>query len=169
MTSVWINPELDRIVGRAACAPAEAAPRRAFVIQRSGGRPARFDGMLMLAHETEAEPGRRSHAIRIYETEAGAFVVEIALTGKFGDILPHVAMAEVQTLEDAVDFLRSYDPASEARLIAAPEARGAMGLAAQAAALAAEVDQLRQDYSVARAAILAAAPTHNEISGRRVN
>jgi hypothetical protein len=167
MASVWISPELHRIVGRAASAPSDAAPLRAFVIQRSGGRPLRFDGMLMLSHE--ADPARRSHAIRLYERRSGGYVVEIALTAASGDIVPHVAMAEAETLEEAADFLRDYDPASEARLTVPHDARGAMGLAGQAAALAAEIDGLREDYTRARSAILAAALIDNEISGRRVN
>jgi hypothetical protein len=152
MTSVWISPEIAPAAGGwlAIRGQTEAAePAKQFLLRRSGGRPARFSGMLMLEHAAAASQGERRHVIRLYETLSGTIVIEVVLEAG-GDVgLPHSVAAEVDSLEEAEAFLTDYDPASEASVSTGP-------LAAQALRLEAEAARLRTDFDACRRAVFTA-------------
>jgi hypothetical protein len=158
MTSVWISPEL--LAGGRRAAPAAAAavsaPEQAFVLRRSGLRPLRFAGMLMIEHAGRATEGERGHAIRIYETTSGSLVIEIALASASAESVAHIVTQEVDSMAAAEEFLRGYDPAGQAALLTALPG-GSRGVVAQAASLEREALRLRHDFEVARAAVFAAA------------
>jgi hypothetical protein len=159
MTSVWISPEL--LAGGRGIAPAAtvavSAPEEVFVLRRSGRRPLRFAGMLMIEHAGVAADGGRRHAIRIYETTSSSLVIEIALESESLGALAHIVTEEVDSMAAAEEFLRSYDPAEQAALLIALHGIGTGGVVAQAAALEREALRLRADFDSVRAAVFAAA------------
>jgi hypothetical protein len=182
MSSVWLSPELNAIrAGRMPKALAaghglsslwSAAPMERIVLRRSGDRPLSFTGMVLLSHENVVDDhALRRHAIRLYETQNGAFIVEIALFCADSGILRHSVATEVTSLDDAELFLSAYDPAGQAALALIVDEPGmdAFSIGTMADCLRADAERLRQDYNKARDAVFAAARNDDHDSTQRVN
>jgi hypothetical protein len=180
MTSVWLSPELKAIrsgrspralTGGGLAGLWSDAPVSRVVLRRSGQRPLSFEGMLLVGHVSDAsDDSLRQHAIRLYETVAGFFVVEIALEAVDGSVLPHAVVEEVSTLAEAEAFLSAYDPAAQAPLtLDVVEEHGAFPLARMADALSREAARLRDDFETARAAVFAAAGQSTNDTLQRAN
>jgi hypothetical protein len=164
MNSVWISPELslgvqNRGMTPIAPLPAAVAPEIAYIIRRSGQRPLRFEGMLMVEHVSPAEGMERRHTIRLYETTQGAVVIEIALEAADGSVLPHIVTEMVDSMGEAESFIRSYDPAAQAPLMLDLSSLDGQSISAQAAALETGARRLRTDFEQVRAAVLSATDT----------
>jgi hypothetical protein len=161
MTSVWISPELASAargwsMGRVRTQAVQ--PAEGFLLKRSGGRPVRFSGMLMMEHRGAAAGAERRHTIRLYETVAGTIVIEVVLAAGDGEGLPHSAISEVNDLEEAEAFLSAYDPAAEASAVSG-------AFLAQAMRLEAEAGRLRADFDTCRKAVFAACATSDQEAG----
>jgi hypothetical protein len=169
MSSVWLSPELKAIrAGRMPRALATGtsleslwtdAPTERFRVRRSGAHPLAFTGMVLLSHENTVENnGHRRHAIRLYETINGAFIVEIALSATDDSILSHAVAEEVDSLSEAEVFLANYDPAGQAPLaLTVDDDIDAFTVAVMADRVMAEAERLRIDFDLARNAVFAVA------------
>jgi hypothetical protein len=177
MTSVWLSPDLKRLnpgpaPGLAAVVDPGRMPCGRIALRRSGGRPLVFQGMLLIEQTaTDIEGAVRRHVIRVYETEGGAFVVEVTLAAGDGDGVPHTIAAEVSTLAEAEDFLRDYDPDDQAALTLTLDdpARDAFSIGEMAHALRNDADRLRQDFAILRDGLLASSRFDENDTSRRVN
>jgi hypothetical protein len=170
MTSIWLSPELKAIrAGRSPRALASVelaslwsdAPVCHYLLRRSGGRPVRFDGILLVEHlpdGSDGHEGQRAHTARIYETTDQRIVVELVLSARDGSGIPHAKVEEVASLRDAQLFLELYDPSAQATfsLPLDIDVDGAE-MDRHVSALRADVEHLRSDYDITRKAVFAAA------------
>ncbi|MGL4239971.1 MAG: hypothetical protein ACRCTI_02540 [Beijerinckiaceae bacterium] len=178
MSSVWLSPDLRTLrsgpiaAPLAAAAASAAAPSERFVLRRSGARPLTFTGMLLLEHTArDRDAHERRHAIRVYETSGGRMIVAIELSLPSGEGIAHGVVAELETLQQAADFLDAYDPAGQAALALSVDDRDAdaFSIGRMAESLRADAERLRNDFQQARDAIFAAARHDEHDTSRRVN
>jgi hypothetical protein len=182
MSSVWLSPELKAIrAGRMPRALAAGggfaslwsdAPTEQFLVRRSGARPLSFTGMVLLNHEnSDGNDADRRHAIRLYETTNGVFIVEIALFAVDGSITSHAVAEEVGSLTDAEAFLAQYDPSGQAPLaLAVDDDMDVFTVATMADRVRTEAERLRMDFELARNAVFAAARLDDtDITSQRVH
>jgi hypothetical protein len=182
MSSVWLSPELKAIrAGRMPKALLSGsslqslwsdAPTAAYVLRRSGAKPLAFNGVLLIEHVSrEEDESLRRHAIRLYESTDGAFIVEIILATADDSILAHAIATEVESLADAEAFLATYDPAGQAALAVTVDepTQDAFTVGDMAERLRAEAARLRNDFEEARVAVFAAARTEEQETTQRVN
>jgi hypothetical protein len=169
MSSVRLSPELNAIragripralaLGTSLASLWTDAPTQRFLVRRSGAHPLAFTGMILLSHENGVEnDGDRRHAVRLYETVNGVFIVEIALFAADDSVLAHSIAEEVISLADAEAFLSNYDPSAQARLaLTVDDDIDAFTVATMAERVMSEAERLRADFDLARNAVFAAA------------
>jgi hypothetical protein len=180
MTSVWLSPELKAI--RAGRMPRSLsggglsslwsdAPTGKYVLRRSGMRPLSFTGMLLLEHVNQVEDeSERRHAVRLYETTDGIFIVEISLASVDGSVLVHSRTEEVGSLAEAEAVLNEYDPSSQAALsLTVDDDIDAFSMATMADRVRSDAERLKLDFEIARLAVFSAARNENTDTFQRVS
>ncbi len=145
---------------------AHAVPSQVFLLRRSGGRPLRFAGMLLAAHEETSETGT-TLAIRLYETIASTFVIEISHRDERKCAVPHAIAQEVSSPQEAAEIFKSFDPrriVDASRLEAA--LRGEGTLESELGAIRKELEVIGQDYlALVHKAVGQAATTDDMLPG----
>jgi hypothetical protein len=81
-------------------------------LNRTGDRPIQFKGSQIATATSEAPSGgsNRWHELYLYEINTGRFAVAVCFRTQWQDELDHDAAAVVDTMDEAVEFLRAYDP-----------------------------------------------------------
>ena len=180
MTSVWLSPELKAIrAGRMPRSLSQGgllslwsdAPTKKYVLRRSGMRPLSFTGMLLLEHVNRVEDeSERCHAVRLYETTNGVFIVEISLASFDGSVLVHSRTEEVCSLAEAEVVLNDYDPSSQTALSLVVDSDiDTFSMAVMADRVRGDAERLKLDFEVARLAVFSAARNENTDTFQRVS
>jgi predicted hotdog family 3-hydroxylacyl-ACP dehydratase len=180
MTSVWLSPELKAI--RAGRMPRSLAggglsslwsdaPMEKYVLRRSGMRVLSFTGMLLLEHVNQVEDeSKRCHAVRLYETTNGIFIVEISLASADGSVLVHSRTEEVNSLAEAEAVLNEYDPSSQAALsLTVDDDIDTFSMATMVERVRDDAERLKRDFETARLAVFSAARNENTDTFQRVS
>lgn len=85
-----------------------AAAMQGFTVRRTGRKPMRFEGWLLVEAQTPPDSGALHHDLRLYRTARGAIVAEL-VTHREGLSAPDVERVEsMPDLPAAADWLMGY-------------------------------------------------------------
>jgi hypothetical protein len=115
-------------------------------LRRSGARPLRFRGQLLVEAGSEPGTGRVGHRLRLFETDDGGYVVATEVRHPGCDLVTAAAV-RVPSVERVAEALEAFDPRERIDLdVSRALLDGDTDAAALEGLLAGRLDQAVADY-----------------------